>query len=228
MPGYQRPPKYCLHKGSGQAYVTLNGKPRYLGKHGSAQSKARYKELIDDWSLRRDALKVVELTVGELVLLYWEFAKGHYRKHGKPTSEIGCIKTILRYLATYRATRVLDFGPKKLAAIRQSMIVDGHCRKSINKHLGRVRRVFSWAVAEEYCTPAVLMALKEVKGLQRGRTDAVEMAPVTPVSPDRVDAVRPYVTAPVWAMIQVQLFTGMRPGEVLVMRRKNLNMNGDV
>ena len=34
MPG-RRIPGYLLHKGSGQAYVKLAGKPYYLGKHGS-------------------------------------------------------------------------------------------------------------------------------------------------------------------------------------------------
>jgi integrase len=44
------------------------------------------------------------------------------------------------------------------------------------------------------------------------------MPPVKPVPLDRVQAIQPYVKPPVWAMIQVQLLTGARPGEVLIMR----------
>ena len=39
-------PKYCLHKGSGQAYVKLNGKRRYLGVYGSTESREAYARLI--------------------------------------------------------------------------------------------------------------------------------------------------------------------------------------
>ena len=35
-----RNPSYRLHKPSGQAVVTLNGRDYYLGKHGTAESRA--------------------------------------------------------------------------------------------------------------------------------------------------------------------------------------------
>ena len=36
-------PTYRLHKRSGQAIVTLNGKDHYLGRFDSAASKAKYR-----------------------------------------------------------------------------------------------------------------------------------------------------------------------------------------
>jgi len=41
-----RPPKYRLHKGSGQALVQLNGERTYLGKYGSEDSKEAYRRLV--------------------------------------------------------------------------------------------------------------------------------------------------------------------------------------
>lgn len=41
-----------------------------------------------------------------------------------------------------------------------------------------------------------------------------------------IDAIRPYVARQVWAMVQLQLHTGMRPGEVLQMRGTDLHMTG--
>ncbi len=38
-----RPPKYRLHKGSGQALVQINGKRIYLGKFGTEESKEEYR-----------------------------------------------------------------------------------------------------------------------------------------------------------------------------------------
>jgi len=35
----QKPtPKLCLHKATGQAYVRLGGKPRYVGKYGTPKA----------------------------------------------------------------------------------------------------------------------------------------------------------------------------------------------
>src|SRR5215470_14145133 len=41
-----RQPSYCLHKATGQAYVTLNGKEYYLGLWGTPESKDAYDSLI--------------------------------------------------------------------------------------------------------------------------------------------------------------------------------------
>lgn len=46
-----RIPKYRLHKPSGRAVVTLNGRDIYLGAHGSAESKAAYNRLVAEWQL---------------------------------------------------------------------------------------------------------------------------------------------------------------------------------
>ena len=65
------------------------------------------------------------------------------------------------------------------------------------------------------------------RGCQAGRCGAVE--PITaakPVSPDAVDAIKPYVSAPVWAMVQFQLLTGMRSGESVGHARPRLNTSG--
>lgn len=47
-------PKYCKHKASGQAVVSLNGKDHYLGPHGTAVSKREYDRLVGQ------SLKAVE------------------------------------------------------------------------------------------------------------------------------------------------------------------------
>ena len=41
-------------------------------------------------------------------------------------------------------------------------------------------------------------------------------------------AIRPYVSRQVWAMIELQRLTGMRPGEVVLMRTSDLDMGRDV
>jgi integrase len=101
-------------------------------------------------------------------------------------------------------------------------------RTVINRRVGRIIRLFKWAVGEELVNALVQQALKAVAGLQKGRCDARETEPVRPVPDAMVDAVLPYLLPPVRAMVQMQRLTGMRPGEVCLMRGIDIDMSGDV
>ena len=71
-------------------------------------------------------------------------------------------------------------------------------------------------------------ALQAVAGLKRGRCDAKEPEPVRPVPAAYVEAVRPYVSRQVWALIELQMLTAARSGEILAMRAVDLDMSGEV
>jgi integrase len=75
---------------------------------------------------------------------------------------------------------------------------------------------------------SVYEALRAVAGLQKGRSAAREGEGVKPVQEDHVTATRPYLPAPVRAMVELQRLTGMRAGEVMVMRAIDLTMSGPV
>ncbi len=70
--------------------------------------------------------------------------------------------------------------------------------------------------------------MRTVPGLQSGRTPAPETEPVRPVPEAFVEAIRPHVSRQVWAMVQLQLLSGMRPGEVCCMRTRDLDVSGAV
>jgi integrase len=221
-------PSYLLHRPSGQARVRIKGKDHYLGEYGSPESRELYDDLIAEWFDCGDATRVT-LSIDDLALLFAKHAEEHYQKQGRPTSELSCIKTALRYVIRFYGTsRVRDFGPRALKAVREAMIADGHCRRSINKHVGRIRRMFRWGVENEYVPSAIYGALVAVQGLHEGRSAAVETDPVSPVPIAHVEAVKAHVRAPIWGAIQLQLFTGMRPGEALSMRACDLNTSGKI
>jgi integrase len=123
---------------------------------------------------------------------------------------------------------VTAFGPLKLKAIREQWIADGLVRTQVNARVGRVRRMFAWGVEEELVPPAVLQSLKAIKGLRRGRTEAREGKRILPVPDAYVDAVRPFVSRQVWAMIELQRFAGMRPEEVCLMRTIDISTAGAI
>lgn len=188
-------PRYCLHKSTGQAYVRLDGRMRYLGPYDSPESKARYREVIDAWRLRTERSQPIELTIGELVILYVDHAKRYYRKNGRITSEAGCIEAACRHLMPHRHRRATDLGPLLLEAIRDEMVRSGLARTSVNAQCGRIRRMYRWAVSKELVPPYVLTALEAMAPLKAGRTDARETDPVGPVDDQRVDVVLPRPSA---------------------------------
>jgi integrase len=108
------------------------------------------------------------------------------------------------------------------------MIDAGLARTTINQRVGRVVRLFKWAVESELVEPAVYQALRAVRGLPKGRSAAHEPGPVRPVPEADVQAIRPHVARQVWAMVELQRLTGMRPGEVTAMRTGDLDTTGPV
>jgi integrase len=101
-------------------------------------------------------------------------------------------------------------------------------RGVINQRVGHILRVFRWGVAEELVPETVHRALTAMPGLQKGRADAHEGEGVKPVAIEVVEKTLPKLPAPVAAMVRLQVLTGMRVGEVMVMRAIDLTMTGPV
>jgi len=232
-----RTPKYRLHRPTGQAVVTLNGRDFYLGKHDSPGSRSEYDRLLAEWLVNgRSAAPVATgqltrdgITVGELILAYLRHAAGYYVKDGEPTKEVANIKLALRQLRKlYAHSPAGDFGPLALKAVRGAMIADKLCRTEVNKRVRHITRMYRWATENEMVPPSVHHGLKAVAGLKRGRSEARESPPVKPVPDAFVDALRGYLPPQVWAMVELQRLTGMRPGEVTIMRAADLETSGVV
>jgi integrase len=88
--------------------------------------------------------------------------------------------------------------------------------------------MFKWAVGEELIPGSVHYALAAVSGLKKGRSQARETEPVKPVAQEYVDAIEPFVSRQVWAIIQLQLLTGARPGEIVIMRPCDIDRSGKI
>jgi len=218
-----RVPSYRYHRPSGQAVVTIGGKDIYLGEWNTEASRTEYDRIIGEWLANGRCLPSqddkADLRVCELVASYLKFAKTYYRDGDKPGKEYVCMRDAAKPLGElYSRTRVVDFGPLALKAIRKGWVDQGLCRTHINQRVNRVRRIFKWGVENELVSATVLHALQAVSPLKRGRTEARESEPVKPVPDDHVDAVLPHVSRQVAAMIELQRLTGMRPGEVVAMR----------
>ncbi len=253
-----RPPAYRHHKARDCAVVTIRSKDHYLGTFGSPESCEKYHRLVAELLARQPDPPPLPadapLTVTELIAQYWRFAKGYYVKGGQPTSEIHSIKLALKFVRRlYGSTPAAEFAPKKLKAVREAMVVHpitrrvketdpdtgevgwvrkvvrvGMARKCVNKLVGRIRRLFAWAVEEELLPVEVHAALLRVKGLKRGKTAARETPRVRPVPDEAVDRVRTVLRPTVRAMVEVQRLSGCRPQDVVQMRPRDIDRTGSV
>jgi integrase len=226
-------PSYRKHKSTGQAVVTLGGKDHYLGRYGTAASKAEYDRRISEWLAGGRQLLTggKDFTVNELMLAYLRHADKHYRNpDGQPTRQLELVRLAMRPLKElYGRTLAGEFGPLALKAVRQRMIDQGTlCRLTINEHVAKIKRMFAWAVENELVPSSVFHGLQAVKGLQAGRTEAKDHPPVRPVPQALIDAALRFCRPHVQSMIHLQLVSGMRPGEVCIMRPLDLDMAGRI
>ena len=228
----QRPcqPKYRHHKARHLAVVRVDGRDIYVGKYDSPESQEKYDRVIAEWLSHGRRLPTdSDLSVNELMLGYMRHAERYYRKNGQPTATIYGIRAALRPLKRlFGSTPAASFGPRSFKLVRQAMIDAGHSRTYTNDNCKRIRQMFKWGVENELVPPSVHHGLQAVGGLKRGRTEARETEPVGPVAEAVVRETQRHLPRQVAAMIDVQLLSSMRPGEVCIMRASDIEMTGDV
>lgn len=228
-----RTPKYCRHIASGQAYVTLPGdRPTYLGSWNSAASRAEYDRIIARWIAAgrpRGGLPRAEdagfVTCDELMDRFLRHADAYYGSDTSGRTQVkhfeGAVKVVHRL---YGKTPAIDFGPLCLMAVRQGFVGLGWRRSYVNQQTQRVKRMFLWGAQYEIIPLSEkVKALETVEGLKRGKTAAPEPKPIGPVPDAQLEQAIECASPPVAAMLRLQRLTGMRPGEVCMMRGADID-----
>jgi integrase len=204
-----------------------------LGPWKTRASLAEYDRVINEWLANGRQItsdpETSSRSVLEVVAAYRKFAKTYYVKNGQPTGQLPKIESALKVLhKLYGETPAAEFGPKRLKAVRQKLVDDKLSRVYINDHIGRIKRMFKWAVEEELVPPGIYQALAAVAGLRRGRSKAADRAPIEPVADEVFQATLPYLPPIVADMARLQRLTGMRPTEVCIVRPADVDTSGPV
>jgi integrase len=229
-----RIPKYRKHKASGLAVVTLAGKDHYLGPWKSKESKAAYRRTIAEWLAGgRQAARPSgdELTIAELFSAYWIALEAK----GVPKDVLSAVSCACKpLLALYGPTPASQFGPKALKAVRVEMArvePDGGkplSRWVVNDRVRRIVKMFRWAAGEEHVPAAVAQAVATVEPLDRGELGVREKRKIHPVEWADVEAVLPFLSREIAALVELQWWTGARSGELVGLRPKDLDRSGEV
>lgn len=227
-------PAYRVHKTKRLGYVRLAGHMVYLGRAGSLESHERYRRVLAEWLVTGRApgggKPGHDLTVAQLAAAYLQWARSYYRDaDGQPSAGLGPVEAAVKAtFALYGSVAAASFGPVALRAVRQSMIDSDLCRSVINSRIACVKRLFRWAVAEELVPADTMQALAAVEPLRHRRSSVRESKPVGPVADEHVGVVLPYLPPTLRAMVQLQRLTGMRSGEVCVLRPADVDSTESV
>ena len=138
-------PKYRKHRASGQAVVTLSGHDHYLGPHGTKASRVEYDRLIAEWLAGGRHLSAPgvtkDLTVIESCAAFKRHAKTYYIKDGRPTSTFSGIMRAIEPLGRlYGRMPVMEFGPKRLKALRHKLLESGRTNRYDHQQADRDHR----------------------------------------------------------------------------------------
>lgn len=247
-------PTVSIHAQSQNARVRIGGKTHWLGRcAGGKVSKEQLAKAARLWQEHltgqlgaepaapkpkatapapaAPAATVPEpagITLAGLGLKYLDWAEGYYAADGGTTSSVDGIRMALRALFPFSDLPAATFGPRSLKHVQEMLVREGRPRVTVNRTVKTIRRLFKWAAAEELVPVDVWRGLEAVAPLQKGRTDAPEVARVEEVPEAVVEATLPHLGRILACMVQVQRLTGARPGEVCLMRPADIDRSGDV
>lgn len=240
-------PAYRKRKGYTQAIVTLTDsatskrRDYWLGEHGSPASRELYHRLVAEWEAggrrlpealrdtgRRADARQAGPTVAELVLAYWRWAQRNLR-----LKRASSVRVTLRLLRQFDgSTAASQFGPRRLQNLREAMMHGDATadpprkpwsRKTINDRVRVVIAVFRWAAAQELIPASVAQSLAMVAPLRRGVSRAGEGRRIEPVTETLLATSMAQMTRPVRALVELQLLTGARPGELVGLHGQDID-----
>ena len=163
-----RPPKYS--KMGNYAVVYYGGKPHYLGRYGSPESKVAYARILAEIQ----ANPSVPLPSGEKKITVRELAAAFldYAKASTNHTDYAHYRTIvLDFLDKLYGdtTPVEHFKPRSLKLVREEMIKSRRfCRNTINKYVQFIVFIFRWGVENDLVLETTWRALKAVRALPKG------------------------------------------------------------
>ncbi|NOX57996.1 MAG: tyrosine-type recombinase/integrase [Planctomycetes bacterium] len=168
-----------------------------------------------------------------MLIAYWRWAQSQYTP-----SELSSHQTVIRLMRRmYGTTPAERFGPKRLRLLRECMIKGDPdadpprrpwSRPHINRQVHRLGAMFKWAAGHEMMPISVYHQLKSIEPLKRGRCEAPEPDPVGPAPEWLIDPIRPHVSRQVWALVELQLLTGARGGELFSLRPIDIDTSDDI
>jgi len=225
----QNPFPTYLKKFPDAGRIYWRGETRDLpGKYRSPESLAEYHRLCE---IVRETGELPPLDTLEQLLLIKDLCKRYHHylkeKHGKTSNEPIYISYALRALKKLCGNLpVSEFGPAQLRAVRGELLAAGYVRRTCNKRIQQLVRMFRWAVSEDLAEPSQWQRLQSVEPVAAGQFGAIDRPRKRPVSDAHYHLTLEHASFEVTSALRVLALTGMRTGELLQMRPQDVDMTG--
>ncbi len=238
--------KVTRYKGKETAYavVRLNGKDFTLGRFESEEATLNYDRLIGIWLKNGRQLSSIEakeflgqkktksdcesLTITKICI---DYVRDREQKY-KSANELDTLKRVLReFRSRFGETEAELFSESNFQAFRRHLITFGIQPKSpdqkpktlsryvVNKYCRHIVRLFEFASETSNAIPKqIYQSIAAVKPLKPKDRVAPETRPIRLVEESIVELTIQKLHPIIADMIRLQLLTGMRPGEVCMIR----------
>ena len=206
------------------------------GEHYEAETR-----VVAEWKASRQSGSIGApksiVSVGVIVDRYIAYARDYYKARPigendkkKFASQYHKVAKALSYpFRLYKQLPAEEFGPLCLEACRELMIDDELTRKYINKLVGCIQRAWKWASSKQLVTANCYSWLLTVDHLKKTRTKAKEGRGTPPTVPwEIIQQTIDHCPRTIGAMIQVQYHCCMRPEEVCIIRKGNIDRDPNV
>ena len=211
----------------------------YLGKFNSPASRQEYAGVIADAEARGVAAIGTApntITITEACASFWT----HVVKSYKLRSQHFYRKAVRVLAEQCGNDPVAEFGPAKLRALRDRLIHmpytgrararygDQRTRVNVNTFLSAIKGMFRWLAETETVGGSVYHGLLAVRPVGPGQSMAKERVRRKPAPVADVAACLAFMSPTVRAMVDLQMVTGLRAGELCGIRPMDLDMTGPV
>lgn len=218
-------PTHCHHKASGRSYIVWNGTEIYTGLSGTIEAAESYARMIANiMAVGEPCPKLgvdTRITVAKLASKYLEHVirnKPPDSDEDKPISRVVRDLSVMNYPAE-------KFSPARLTELIQVWVDKPLALTTVNKKHNYLLGLFRWGAQMDLVPPTTWSALLTVRKIKPGRSAAKQPKKVKPVPSEVVESILPFCKPHVAAVLKMQLYTGMRCGEVLKMSMSEISGN---
>lgn len=224
-------PPLRYHKPTRNWYVFTGGKRIYLGRNKPTAEQRRLQIIgatIQGQPV--DAATVAGaggMTLSEALIAFREYANSHYSDDRARMRYKSIIEATVKVHGATPADRfdgqcVDDVRAELLSRTKPKKL----SRKYINCLIRALKTAFAWMRRRKIVSANTLAEVREVKALMPGEGGR-ETLPIPPVEDWVIDATSRECTPTIRAMIDLQRITGMRPGELVIMRPCDLTTDAN-
>ena len=218
-------PNHCQHKASGRSYIYWNGTEIYTGLSGSIEAAESYAKMLSNIMAYGEPCPKVEVQIKLSVATISSKYLQHVKRTKPPDSdEDKAVARVVKDLEAfdYPAEK---FSPGRLTELIQMWVDKRLALTTVNKKHNYVLNIFRWAAQMDLVSPTVWSALLTVPKIKPGRTSAKQPKKIKPVPSDVVESILSHCQPRIAAVLKMQLYTGMRCGEVLRMTMAEIHGN---